>query len=63
VTWTTCASEGGTCSFSGTRDVRYGTATSYVIKTFTGSVACTNAVFGDPAHGYVKSCSYSSVTK
>jgi len=63
VTWTTCASEGGTCSFSGTRDVRYGTATSYVIKTLTGPVACTNTVFGDPARGYVKSCSYSSVTK
>ncbi|WP_075793735.1 S8 family peptidase [Massilia putida] len=62
-TWTTCATEGGTCTFSGTRDVRYGTATSYVTKTFTGSVACTNAVFGDPAYGYVKSCSYSSVTK
>jgi serine protease len=63
VTWTTCASEGGTCSFSGTRDVRYGTATSYVIKTFTSKVACTNTVFGDPARGFVKSCSYSSVTK
>jgi serine protease len=62
-TWTKCATEGGTCTFSGTRDVRYGTATSYVTKTFTGSVACTNAVFGDPAHGYVKSCSYSSITK
>jgi serine protease len=63
VTWTTCATEGGTCSFSGTRDVRYGTATSFVTKTFTSKVACTNAVFGDPAHGIVKSCSYSSVTK
>jgi len=63
VTWTTCATEGGTCSFSGTRDVRYGTATSYVIKTLNGPVACTNTVFGDPARGYVKSCSYSSVTK
>jgi serine protease len=63
VTWTTCATEGGTCLFSGTRDVRYGTTTSYVIKTFTGSVACNNTVFGDPARGYVKSCSYSSVTK
>jgi serine protease len=63
VTWTTCATEGGTCSFSGTRDVRYGTTTSYVIKTFTGSVGCNNTVFGDPARGYVKSCSYSSVTK
>jgi serine protease len=62
-TWTTCAAENGTCSFSGTRDVRYGSATSFVTKTFTGSVKCSNAVFGDPAHGVVKSCSYSSVTK
>jgi serine protease len=63
VTWTTCATEGGTCSFSGTRDVRYGAATSFVTKTFTSKVACTNAVFGDPAHGIVKSCSYASATK
>jgi serine protease len=62
-TWTYCAAENGTCSFSGTRDVRYGTATSYVTKTFTGAVKCSNSVFGDPAHGVVKSCSYSSVTK
>jgi len=61
--WIACAGEGGTCTFTGTRDVRYGTATSYVIKTFTGSVACTNTVFGDPAHGYVKTCSYSSSVK
>ena len=63
VTWTTCAAEGGVCSFSGTRDVRYGTATSFVTKTFTGSVKCSNSVFGDPARGVVKSCSYSSVTR
>jgi serine protease len=62
-TWTYCAAENGTCSFSGTRDVRYGTATSFVTKTFTGSVKCSNSVFGDPAYGVVKSCSYSSVTR
>jgi spore coat protein U-like protein len=62
-TWTSCAAEGGTCSFSGTRDVRYGSATSFVIKTFTGSVSCSNAVFGDPAWNVVKSCSFSSVSK
>jgi serine protease len=62
-TWTYCASENGTCSFTGTRDVRYGTATNFVTKTFTGSVKCSNSVFGDPAYGVVKSCSYSSVTK
>jgi len=62
-TFTTCASEGGTCSFSGTREVRYGTATIYTSKVLTGPVACNNTTFGDPAHGQVKSCSYSSVTK
>jgi serine protease len=61
-TWTTCANEGGTCSFSGTREVRYGTTTQYVTKTVTASTACSNAVFGDPAPGYVKACSYSSDT-
>jgi len=62
VTWTNCASEGGTCSFSGTREVRYGTATTSVARTVTGSTPCTNAVFGDPAPNVVKVCSYSSVT-
>jgi hypothetical protein len=61
-TWTTCAGEGGTCSFTGTRDVRYGTTDKFVTKTVTGSTPCTNAVFGDPAIGSGKSCSYSSVT-
>jgi serine protease len=63
VTWTQCASEGGTCSFSGTRQVRYGANNTYATKTFTGSTACTNAVFGDPIYGVAKTCSYSSVTQ
>jgi serine protease len=63
VTWTTCAREGSLCSFSGTREVRYGTATSFVTKTLKGPVQCSNGVFGDPARGYVKSCSYSSIVK
>jgi hypothetical protein len=61
-TWTACATEGGWCSFSGSAQVRYGTATAYVTKTLTGPVACTNAVFGDPAPGYGKSCSVSAAT-
>lgn len=60
--WTKCASEGATCAFSGTRQVRYGSATQYVTKTVTGSTVCSNAVFGDPAPNVVKSCSYSSTT-
>ncbi|MGJ7914823.1 hypothetical protein ACI48D_05000 [Massilia sp. LXY-6] len=63
VTWTTCASEGGKCSFSGTRQVRYGAGTSFIVKTFTRSVACTSKAFGgDPLVGAAKSCSYSSVS-
>jgi hypothetical protein len=61
--WVTCASEGGTCSVSGgTTEVRYGTATAYVVKTVTGSVACSNTVFGDPAPNFLKACSIASIT-
>ncbi|WP_212760946.1 hypothetical protein [Telluria aromaticivorans] len=60
--WTTCAAEWSTCSFTGTRQVRYGTATKYVTKTLTGPTICTNTVFGDPAPGSVKSCSYGNTT-
>jgi hypothetical protein len=62
-TFTACATEGGTCSFSGKREVRYGTATIYTSKVLTGPVACNNTTFGDPTRGQVKSCSYSSVTQ
>jgi hypothetical protein len=59
-TWTFCAKEGGTCSFSGTRSVRYGANGKYVIKTgVVSQIACTNTAFGgDPAYGYIKSCEY-----
>jgi hypothetical protein len=59
-TWTACASEGGTCSVSGTRQVRYGANGMFITKTVTNAVACTNAVFGDPIHGVAKSCSYAN---
>lgn len=57
-TWTTCANEGATCSFSGTLQVRYGANGIYVTKTLTGPVACNNATFGDPTPNVAKSCSY-----
>ena len=63
VTWTACASEGGTCSVSGTREVRYGANGKFATKVVTGAVACSNAVFGDPANGVVKACRYSSVAR
>jgi hypothetical protein len=60
--WIPCSGEGGTCVFSGTREVRYGAGTSFSVKTFTGSVYCANSMFGDPAKGQLKTCSYSSNT-
>lgn len=59
-TWTQCASENGTCSFSGTKYVAYGANTSFNYGTYTTSVACTNAVFGDPISGTAKNCYYTS---
>ena len=55
-TWTTCAAENGTCSFSGTQEVAFGEGDRYYFGSFTGSTPCTDAVFGDPAYGSVKAC-------
>lgn len=54
--WTSCATEGGTCAFSGVMTVAYGAGTSFTYATLPGGTACTNAVFGDPASGTAKSC-------
>jgi hypothetical protein len=54
--WAPCAAEYGTCRFSGTRDVLYGTVEHHVIKTFSNSADCNNGVFGDPAPGVEKRC-------
>jgi hypothetical protein len=56
--WVYCADEGETCSFSGTREVRYGAQGSYDKATFTGSAACGNNTFGDPIRGLPKACFY-----
>ena len=60
--WITCASENGTCSFSGTRQVRYGANGTYAYKSASGSISCSNAVFGDPVFGVAKTCSYAETT-
>jgi hypothetical protein len=62
-TWTLCASENGTCTFSGTREVRYGSGSYLVTRVATGSISCSNAVFGDPKKSTAKFCWYSSVTR
>lgn len=54
--YTRCASEGGTCTFSGTRAVAFGSG-AYAYKTATGSIPCTSSAFGgDPAADIVKTC-------
>ena len=51
-----CAAEYKTCTFTGTRQVAYGAAGKYVVRSITGPVACNNSVFGDPIVGKLKSC-------
>lgn len=56
-TW--CADENGTCTLpSGTWEVWYGANTSWKVAPATGTVSCTNAVFGDPIVGTAKDCYY-----
>ena len=54
--WARCADENGTCSFAGVMTVAYGANGSYHYATLPGGTACSNAVFGDPVSGTVKSC-------
>ena len=56
--YTFCANENATCSFSGAASVAYGANGDFNYGTYTNSVACTNAVFGDPIQGRVKNCYY-----
>jgi hypothetical protein len=55
-TWTACAAENGTCSFSGTHEVAFGMGDRYYFGSFTGGTPCNDTVFGDPASGDVKAC-------
>lgn len=57
-----CANENGTCTFTGTREVWYGANSSWYVAPAAGSVACANAVFGDPIGGVAKKCYYSDST-
>jgi hypothetical protein len=58
--WVECGGEGQRCAFTGTRQVRYGADGTYASGTFTDGAECSNAVFGDPLVGTVKSCAYSA---
>lgn len=60
--WTYCASEGQTCSFTGTAEIRYGTDGIYTRGVHTDGVSCNNATFGDSAPGNFKYCYYRNVS-
>lgn len=55
--WTYCSDEYDFCSFSGTKEVRYGKSGHYNVRTLTNGTPCSNAVFGDPLIGTLKECS------
>jgi hypothetical protein len=55
--WVLCSQEKQTCTFEGSKEVRYGIDGQYVYKTFTNAVYCNNSSFGrDPFSGRVKQC-------
>lgn len=51
-----CGSEKQLCAFSGTKTVYFGAGGSWTSKSISGGTPCTDAVFGDPDYGVVKSC-------
>jgi len=58
---TFCASENGTCTFSGSKEIWYGAGTNWAVAIKTNSVECKNSVFTDPIGGTGKSCYYRDV--
>lgn len=56
---TSCATENGTCNFTGMASIAYGSMAVGKFnakKDLTGPVSCANTFFGDPASGYGKAC-------
>ncbi len=63
LTWTTCGSEGGTCTLPNhvPRYVRYGAwGRGWAMKVASSSLTCSNDEFPDLAPGSQKSCQYSN---
>ncbi len=55
--YTFCAWENERCSFGGVADVAYGANGAFAYRErVSGSIDCTNGVFGDPAYGVRKAC-------
>ncbi|WP_043328379.1 pilus assembly protein [Curvibacter gracilis] len=59
---TNCASENGTCAFTGTKEVWYGAGNRWAVAPAYNGVGCNNNVFGDPYSGTVKACYYRNYT-
>jgi hypothetical protein len=64
VSWSECAREGGTCSFSGRREVRYTAVTGSRVLTRVaeGGVACADHAFQAAATNYENICLVADVT-
>lgn len=59
--WVNIASEDQNFTVTGSQTVRYGSGSSWITRTVTGSGACTNSFFGgDPIYGVYKSCQIAS---
>lgn len=59
VTYNWCATEGGNCSFTGTKNVLFGTPSQFISKSFNGHADCyvsNNGFASDPAVGADKDC-------
>ena len=55
-----CSNEYETCAVGGKKYVAYGANGVFTFKAVTGSVACSNDVFGDPIPGPVKACYFAN---
>ena len=60
--YTKCASEGASCSMSGTRSVAFGKSGSFVYATLTGSFTCSASLFPSSSVTGTRYCSYASVS-
>ena len=56
--YTACSAEGQTCTFTGTKQVRFGANGQWRTLTATGSTPCDATTFGDPLPNVVKTCEY-----
>lgn len=54
--WAWCADERETCHAPAGAEVRYGALGRHATRTASGTVACRNSTFGDPAPGVAKQC-------